>query len=94
MSEGAAAPAVAAARAPPVGPHAAAARQSNAVHANGRTTPPSYGNAGPADRGWGRLYFRSPSMTSTGVSIIHGHHLPSGLLLGVWTMVIFMVSLW
>jgi hypothetical protein len=42
-----------AAAGPPRGPQAVTARQSNAVHTTGRTTPPSYGNAGPADRGSG-----------------------------------------
>ena len=44
--------------------HAAAARHTTAVHTNGRTTPPSYGNAGPADRGVGATpYFLSVAST-------------------------------
>src|SRR5688572_2924647 len=85
-----AAPGAGVAAGPPAGGlHAAAARQSNAVHTNGRATPPSYGNAGPAGRGPRGAYFRSVSTTSTGASIIQGHHLPLPLLLGVLTTVIF-----
>ena len=51
MSDAVPGPGVAAGPPPVGGLHAAAARQSNAVHTNGRATPPSYGNAGPADRG-------------------------------------------
>src|SRR5262245_60382194 len=80
------------------GPRQAATRQSTAVQTNGRTTPPSYGNAGPADRplrsnaGRSRPARRAHlrSAISTGTSMTNGHHLPFGLFLGVLTILMVM----
>src|SRR4029450_12133651 len=74
--------------APAAGPrHAAAASHAIAVHTNGRTTPPWYGNAGPAEIGErsGGYCFFSPSIPSN-ASTMYGHNFPLGLFFGVFTM--------